>query len=125
MGITSKFSLVSLVQCLLCYLQMETWNVRTQKLVTLCIAEDLNLPEATSELVFLQGIYAEEERKVSYRERMAKGNFHKFITYMMKSCLISRRNKQECYEFLHNLDSFCEWISYDEDDSDESDLEDL
>ena len=43
-------------------------------------------PEATSELVFLRGIYAEEERKLSYRERMAKGNFHKFITYMVKSC---------------------------------------
>ena len=56
---------------------------------------------------------------------MAKGNFNKFIIYMVKSCFVSRRDKQECYEFLHNLDSFCEWISDDEDDSDESDLENL
>ena len=74
--------------------------------------------ETTSEPVFVQGIYADENRKPFYRERMAKGSLNKFVTHMMKSCFISRRYKQKCYEFLHNLNSFSEWILEEVNDSD-------
>jgi hypothetical protein len=58
------------------------------------------LPSTVSSIVFLKGVYKEEERRPTHREKVAKKNFQKFVAFMGKSFFISRRDKKESADFL-------------------------
>ena len=80
-------------------------------------------PLTVSSIVFLKGVYKEEERRPTHREKVAKKNFQKFVAFMGKSCFISRRDKKESADFFYSLDRLCEWISSEDGSDSEEDIE--
>jgi hypothetical protein len=74
-------------------------------------------PATVSSIVFLKGIYSEQERRPTHGEKVAK-KIQKFVAFMGRSCFMARRDREESEAYFDSLlDRLWEWIS-SEDNSD-------
>ena len=81
--------------------------------------------DTVSSIVFLKGVYREQERRPTHRENVAKRNFKKFVAFMGRSCFLALRDKEESEEYFNSLDRLCEWISSEDDYDSEVDEEEV
>jgi hypothetical protein len=80
-------------------------------------------PATVSSIVFLKGVYSDQERRLTHREKVAKFFFQKFVAFMGRSCFIARRDREESEAYFDSLDRLCEWISSEDDSDSEVDEE--
>jgi len=79
-------------------------------------------PNRVRDMVFLRGVFAEEEEEISSRQKKARLSFNNFVIHMGQSCFESIKTGLESYDFLTQLDSLCSWVV--EMDTDEESDED-